>query len=71
LVNTKTSKSEEALLNEHQAAELLNVSVQTMRRRRLFRQPPEWVKIGSSVRYRRESIQRLIQNGEQHVEAAN
>lgn len=56
-----------ALLNEHQVAELLNVSVATIRRRRLFRQPPDFVKIGASVRYRREAIKRLIEDAERHT----
>ena len=55
------------LLTEHQVAEILKVSVATIRRRRLLRQPPDFVKIGASVRYRPESIQRLIQNAEQHI----
>ena len=53
----------ESLLNEHEVAQLLKVSVATIRRRRLFRQPPEWVKIGASVRYRPEAVQRLIESG--------
>lgn len=59
----------EALLNEHEVANLLNVSIATIRRRRLYRQPPDFVKIGASVRYRREAVQRLIENAEQHTEA--
>lgn len=57
----------ETLLTEHQVAELLQVSVATIRRRRLFRQPPDFVKIGANVRYRREAIQRLIESAEQHT----
>jgi predicted DNA-binding transcriptional regulator AlpA len=53
----------ETLLTENEVAELLNISVATIRRRRLFRQPPEWVKIGASVRYRPEAVQRLIEGG--------
>jgi predicted DNA-binding transcriptional regulator AlpA len=59
----------DALLDEHQVAKLLNVSVATIRRRRLFRQPPDYLKIGASVRYRREAILRLIASSEQHTEA--
>ncbi len=58
----------ETLLTEHQVAQLLKVSVATIRRRRLFRQPPDFVKIGASVRYRREAIQRLVENSEQRTE---
>lgn len=62
------SNTLEALLNEHQVAELLNVSIATIRRRRLFRQPPDFVKIGASVRYKRDTIQRMIDGAEQHME---
>ena len=58
----------ETLLTEHQVAELLKVSVATIRSRRLFRQPPEFLKIGASVRYTRGAIQRLIDSAEQHPE---
>jgi predicted DNA-binding transcriptional regulator AlpA len=44
------------LLTEHEVARLLKVSVATIRRRRLSRQPPMCVKIGASVRYRPETI---------------
>ena len=55
----------EALLTEHQVAALLNVSVATMRRRRLRRQPPDWVKLGASVRYKRTSVEDFIESGHQ------
>lgn len=56
-----------ALLTENQVAEILGVSVATIRRRRLFRQPPAFVKIGASVRYTPQSVQLLISNSEQKV----
>jgi hypothetical protein len=59
----------EILLTEQQVAELLKVSVATIRRRRLLRQPPNFLKIGASVRYRREAIQRLLESSEQHMAA--
>jgi predicted DNA-binding transcriptional regulator AlpA len=52
----------ETLLTEREAAQRLRLSVATIRRRRLFRQPPEWIKIGASVRYRPEAVQRLIES---------
>lgn len=64
---TNKSDSLQDLLTEHEVAKLLKVSVATIRRRRLFRQPPDFVKIGASVRYRREAIQRLIDSAEQHM----
>ena len=65
---TNASNAIEALLTEQEVANLLKVSVATIRRRRLFRQPPEYLKIGASVRYRREAIQRLIEAAEQRAE---
>jgi len=64
---TTTHTSREDLLTEHEVAKLLKVSVATIRRRRLFRRPPDFLKIGASVRYRREAIQRLIEAAEQRM----
>lgn len=69
MTTTAFNNLPEELLTEHEVALLLKVSVATIRRRRLFRQPPNFVKIGASVRYRREAIQRLIESAEQHTEA--
>jgi predicted DNA-binding transcriptional regulator AlpA len=55
----------EPLLTEKEVARLLNVSVATIRRRRLARQSPEWVKFNGSVRYRPEAIRRFIAEREQ------
>ena len=44
------------LLNEHQVAEYLNMSLGSLRRWRLFRTGPKYLKIGSAVRYRREDL---------------
>jgi predicted DNA-binding transcriptional regulator AlpA len=59
----------ESLLTEREVAKLLKVSVATMRRRRLLGQPPEWVKIGSSVRYKPDSVHRLIESGKRSSSA--
>ena len=59
---SKNSRPNACLLDEHEVAQILNVSVATIRRRRLLRQEPHPIKIGSSVRYRREDIDALIQN---------
>ena len=45
------------MMNERQVAELLNMSVASVRRWRLFRRGPKFVKIGSAVRYRREDLE--------------
>lgn len=57
----------EPLLTEQQVAKLLSVSVATIRRRRLLRHPPDFIKIGSSVRYRHEAVELLISRGEHNV----
>jgi hypothetical protein len=64
-----TSNPLQELLTERDVARLLKVSVATIRRRRLMRQPPTWLKIGALVRYRREAINRLIEGAEQPKEA--
>lgn len=48
------------LLNEKEAAEMLSVSLATLRRRRSEGRPPQFVKIGSSVRYRLEHLEAFI-----------
>jgi predicted DNA-binding transcriptional regulator AlpA len=53
--------SENELFNEHEAAGRLGLSVATIRRRRLFRQPPAWVKLGSRVLYRNSDLEAFIE----------
>lgn len=48
------------LLNEHQVANYLNISVATVRRWRLFRKGPKYLKIGAAVRYRRKDLERWL-----------
>jgi predicted DNA-binding transcriptional regulator AlpA len=59
------------LLDEHEAAELLHLSVACLRRRRLLRQRPVWVKIGRAVRYSPADIQAFLaantQGGASHA----
>jgi predicted DNA-binding transcriptional regulator AlpA len=45
------------LLNEHQVAKFLQLSVASVRRWRLFRTGPKYFKIGAAVRYRREDVE--------------
>jgi predicted DNA-binding transcriptional regulator AlpA len=45
------------MMTEHQVAEFLNMSVASVRRWRLFRTGPKFVKIGSAVRYKRHDIE--------------
>jgi excisionase family DNA binding protein len=44
------------MLTDREVAETLCVSVASVRRWRLLRQGPRFLKLGSSVRYRREDV---------------
>jgi predicted DNA-binding transcriptional regulator AlpA len=46
----------ESLLNEHDVARITGLSVASVRRWRLLRQGPKYLKIGSAVRYRATDI---------------
>lgn len=48
------------LMNERDAARRLGLSVATMRRRRLFRLPPTWAKLGGRVLYREEDLEEFV-----------
>ena len=59
------------LLTEHEVAQLLRVSVATIRRRRLLNQPPIAMKIGAAVRYKASNIEAFLDEcptigGDQH-----
>jgi len=50
------------LLNEHAVAKLLGVSVATVRRWRLLREGPKFIRVGAaSVRYRPEDLAAYIE----------
>jgi predicted DNA-binding transcriptional regulator AlpA len=49
-------KSFETLLNEHDVARITGLSVASVRRWRLLRLGPKYLKIGAAVRYRPEDI---------------
>jgi predicted DNA-binding transcriptional regulator AlpA len=46
----------ETLLNEHDVARITGLSVASVRRWRLLRQGPKYIKIGAAVRYRPEDV---------------
>jgi predicted DNA-binding transcriptional regulator AlpA len=46
----------ENLLNEYDVARITGLSVASVRRWRLFRTGPKYLKIGSAVRYRPEDV---------------
>ena len=45
-----------SLLNEHEVARITGLSVASVRRWRLLRQGPKYIKIGSAVRYKQEDV---------------
>ena len=51
-----TNNCIETLLNEHDVARITGLSVASVRRWRLFRQGPKYLKIGAAVRYKPEDI---------------
>ena len=48
------------MLNEYQVAEYVQMSVASVRRWRLFRSGPRYLKIGAAVRYRREDVESWV-----------
>ncbi len=46
----------QGLLNEYDVARMTGLSVASVRRWRLFRQGPRYLKIGAAVRYRLEDV---------------
>ncbi len=48
------------LLNEHEVAGILNMSVASVRRWRLLGRGPRFLKIGASVRYRSEELSEFL-----------
>jgi len=51
----------ETLLNEHDVARITGLSVASVRRWRLLRQGPKYLKIGAAVRYRTEDIRAWLE----------
>jgi prophage regulatory protein len=49
---TTANNTLERLLNEHDVARVTGLSVATIRRRRLLRQPPKFIKLGAAVKYK-------------------
>jgi len=51
-----TSNTLEELLTEHDVSRVTGLSVSSVRRWRLLRQGPKYIKIGSAVRYRSQDV---------------
>ena len=60
-MTTANTGGEMGLFNEREAARRLGLSVGTMRRRRLFRAPPAWVKLGGRVLYRKSDLDAFVE----------
>jgi len=63
----------ETLLNEHDVARITGLSVASVRRWRLLREGPKYLKIGAAVRYRPDDISAWLESrptgGGQRAEA--
>ena len=67
-----TNNAIESLLNEYDVARLTALSVASVRRWRLLRQGPKYLKIGAAVRYKPEDISAWLESrpsGGGHQEA--
>jgi predicted DNA-binding transcriptional regulator AlpA len=51
-----TANTIATLLNEHDVARITGLSVASVRRWRLLRQGPKYIKIGAAVRYKPEDV---------------
>lgn len=58
---SSTSGQPARVFNEHEVANLLQLSVATMRHWRLTGKGPKWLKLGSAVRYRPEDVQAYLE----------
>ncbi len=57
-----TNSTLETLLNEHEVARITGLSVASVRRWRLLRQGPKYLKIGAAVRYKSEDISAWLES---------
>ena len=51
-----------SLLNEHDVAHITGLSVASVRRWRLFKQGPKYIKIGAAVRYRPDDVSAWLES---------
>lgn len=67
------SQNIRTLLNEYEVARITGLSVASVRRWRLFRQGPKYLKIGTAVRYKPEDVASWLDGlptGGEHSEGA-
>jgi predicted DNA-binding transcriptional regulator AlpA len=56
------SNNLETLINEHEVARVTGLSIATVRRWRLLRQGPRYLKIGAAVRYRPADVMAWLES---------
>ena len=54
--------AEKNLLKEKEAAAVVGFTVQTLRKRRYLRKPPQFLKVGRNVRYRLEDLRAFLED---------
>lgn len=57
-----TPNTLEELLTEHDVSRVTGLSLASVRRWRLLRQGPKYLKLGSAVRYRREDVSAWLES---------
>jgi predicted DNA-binding transcriptional regulator AlpA len=57
-----TANTIATLLNEHDVARIIGLSVASVRRFRLLRRGPKYLKISASVRYRPEDVSAWLES---------
>lgn len=70
-MTTTNGSAETGLFDEREAARRLGLSVATMRRRRLLRRPPVWVKLGARVLYRNSDLEAFVEANVVELRAAS
>jgi predicted DNA-binding transcriptional regulator AlpA len=65
-----TDTSLPSLIDEKTLAKSTGLSIATIRRRRLLRKPPQWIKLGSRVLYRPDDVRAWINASMVQVEGA-
>jgi predicted DNA-binding transcriptional regulator AlpA len=57
-----TNNNRVSLVTEHEVARVTGLSVASVRRWRLFRQGPKFLKIGAAVRYKPEDLDAWLES---------
>jgi predicted DNA-binding transcriptional regulator AlpA len=64
LLSDNRSSPQNHLVDEKKAAEVLGLKVPTLRRWRWAGQGPQFIKLGSAVRYHPSELERFIEEGQ-------